>query len=185
MNRRGFTLIELLVVISIVSLLSSVVLSQIKIAQKKSTETAAVKTLEQLKITLDLYYDKYGKYPPTPTGTTDDARAANYGLTCWNCGGTIAPRDPNKLSSISEFLTRRPDGPPRIWQYCSDSYGYFYKVSPSGQGYKLALACAIEYGDMPTVMLDASFGLAYTASIYAPESAKTWQIYTLAGDLTP
>ncbi|OHA83964.1 MAG: hypothetical protein A2937_00460 [Candidatus Yonathbacteria bacterium RIFCSPLOWO2_01_FULL_47_33b] len=182
-TNKGFTLIELLVVISIISLLSSVVLSAIKTARTRGADAAAQQTITQMKSALEFYYDKYGKYPPTPTGTTNDGLAALYGVTCWDCTGSAAPLDANRLSAVSEFMTPRPRAT-RNNPLCGDYFGYFYKVSPSGQSYKLALVCSMDITNIPPSMLDFSF-VGITASVYAPDTAKTWGIYTTAASLNP
>ena len=66
--KRGFTLIELLVVISIISLLSSVVISNLNCAHAKSRDARRKLDLHQMEIGLELYYGKYGGYPWDGTG---------------------------------------------------------------------------------------------------------------------
>jgi prepilin-type N-terminal cleavage/methylation domain-containing protein len=60
---RGFTLIELLVVISIIGLLASVVLVALNSSRAKARDTKRVADLNQLRKALEIYYDKYNRYP--------------------------------------------------------------------------------------------------------------------------
>ncbi len=61
--RTGFTLIELLVVISIISLLSSVVFSGVRVSKVKSQDAYRIASLEAFQKGLELYYLENGNYP--------------------------------------------------------------------------------------------------------------------------
>lgn len=61
--QKGFTLIELLVVIAIISLLSSVILGALNDARAKARDRAMIQTVRQIQTALELYRQKYGKYP--------------------------------------------------------------------------------------------------------------------------
>lgn len=73
LKNRGFTLIELLVVISIISLLSSVVISNITAARVKARDTKRISDLQQIRTALELYYNTNGYYPSIGCG--------------WDCNG--------------------------------------------------------------------------------------------------
>jgi general secretion pathway protein G len=62
MSKKGFTLIELLVVISIISLLSSIVISSVNSARAKGRDTAKVRTLQEVRNALQLYYTDHQYY---------------------------------------------------------------------------------------------------------------------------
>jgi len=66
MTRRGFTLIELLVVIAIIGVLSSVVLASLGTARAKAGDARVRSDLRQVSIALQLYFDKYSRYPTNP-----------------------------------------------------------------------------------------------------------------------
>lgn len=78
LNKKGFTLIELLVVISIISLLSSVVLSALNNTRSKSRDAKRVSEIRQLKIALELYYDKNGTYPTNNTWPNDCSGSTTF-----------------------------------------------------------------------------------------------------------
>ena len=62
-SKKGFTLIELLVVIAIIGILSSVVLASLNSARKKSRDARRVADIGQIKLALELAFDKNSTYP--------------------------------------------------------------------------------------------------------------------------
>ncbi len=72
-TNRGFTLIELLVVIAIIGILSSVVLASLSIARQKSRDAKRISDVEQIQLSLELFYDANQMYPSTtPAGYSGD-----------------------------------------------------------------------------------------------------------------
>jgi len=64
-TRRGFTLIELLVVIAIIGVLSSVVLASLSTARAKSRDSRRISDIEQIRLSLELFFDAFQSYPST------------------------------------------------------------------------------------------------------------------------
>jgi len=64
-TRRGFTLIELLVVIAIIGVLSSVVLASLSAARAKSRDSRRISDIEQIRLSLELFFDAFQSYPST------------------------------------------------------------------------------------------------------------------------
>ena len=62
-DSKGFTLIELLVVISIIGLLPSVVFASLSTERAKARDARRLSDMRQMQTALDLYYDKYNRYP--------------------------------------------------------------------------------------------------------------------------
>lgn len=62
-RKRGFTLIELLVVISIISLLSSIIMTNLTTTRSKARDARRITEFRQIKTALELYYSKYDRYP--------------------------------------------------------------------------------------------------------------------------
>lgn len=65
---KGFTLIELLVVVAIISLLSSVVFASLNAAREKARDARRMSDLSQIRVALNLYYDKYGNWMEAGSG---------------------------------------------------------------------------------------------------------------------
>jgi prepilin-type N-terminal cleavage/methylation domain-containing protein len=67
-NNKGFTLIELLVVVAIIGLLSSVVLASLNTARGKARDAGREHDLGQIRLALNLYFDKYGNWMQSGSG---------------------------------------------------------------------------------------------------------------------
>jgi prepilin-type N-terminal cleavage/methylation domain-containing protein len=63
-HRNGFTLIELLVVIAIIGLLSTLSILALNSARSRARDAKRVHDMRQLATALEVYFDKYGNYPP-------------------------------------------------------------------------------------------------------------------------
>ena len=64
MKSKAFTLVELLVVISIVSMLASVVMVQVSLAQAKGRDSVRAQQIRQIDLATRMYVEKYQKAPP-------------------------------------------------------------------------------------------------------------------------
>ena len=88
-KNKGFTLIELLVVIAIIGLLSSIVLVSMKGVRAKARDAKRQSDMRQLTTALQLYYDKYERYPDN----TDPGDVGCWGN--WEAGNIVnGPGDP-------------------------------------------------------------------------------------------
>lgn len=67
--QKGFTLVELLIVISIVGLMSSIVLTPLNTATSMARDAQRKAHLDQVRIGLQLYHNKYGTYQVSGGGS--------------------------------------------------------------------------------------------------------------------
>lgn len=74
--RKGFTLIELLVVIAIIGVLASVVLASLNTARQKSRDAKRVSDINQIKLALEMQFDKDGEYPDKVADISTDFLAS-------------------------------------------------------------------------------------------------------------
>ncbi|MDP3996463.1 MAG: type II secretion system protein [bacterium] len=62
-HKAGFSILELLVVLFIIYVLSTIVVSQIRVAIKRARDTVRIETFHQMETALALYHDRHGVYP--------------------------------------------------------------------------------------------------------------------------
>ncbi|MEK7641870.1 MAG: type II secretion system protein [Patescibacteria group bacterium] len=75
--KRGFTLVELLVVISIVSMLASIVMVQISLAQAKGRDSLRTQQIRQIDTAMQLYVETYKRAPLADSLTGCDIQSEN------------------------------------------------------------------------------------------------------------
>ncbi len=125
---KAFTLIELLVVIAIIGLLSLVVSASINSARVKARDARRLSDIRQIQNALELYYDKYGRYPtPDYDGCGGwDTGSQDYPLLNGRMDEDImypVPVDPSKSGNCTGY---------RYFRYgagtsgCDASKGAFY-----------------------------------------------------------
>lgn len=76
-NFRGFTLVELLVVITIIGILSSLTAVGVFYARTAAINAYIKSQLTQVELTLELYKNEYGEYPPSLADKNAVERHAN------------------------------------------------------------------------------------------------------------
>ena len=127
LKNSGFTLIELLVVISIIGFLAALVTVSLNSARMKARDARRKADLTQIRKALDLYFDKYGYYPPS-SGCGYDCNGYSFSTS----GG-------NWIAGLQEFLPKiqvdpinNIAGPWSIGNY-SYAYGNVGKESYAAQ----------------------------------------------------
>jgi len=129
-HRKGFTLIELLVVIAVIGLLASIVLVSLGPARARARDTKRIQTLNQMAKALQLYYDRYSKYP----------NSSLAGVGCWpnwESGSVLNPSNSEFLPELvsegyfpSIPIETNPTSSTDAWQQCS--YRYMRVTNPCG-----------------------------------------------------
>lgn len=90
MKNKGFTLIELLVVISIISILSSVVLTTIKVAKEKAYSARNKTSINTIATALELYRLNNGELPQANPTWLPFPNALHSGfITTPNCNANV------------------------------------------------------------------------------------------------
>jgi len=64
LRRGGFTLLELLIVITIIGILATVAMPQLKVLPRRASEAVLKTDLRTLRDCIDQYYGDKGRYPP-------------------------------------------------------------------------------------------------------------------------
>lgn len=124
-NEKGFSLIEVLFVIGIISLLSSVILTNMNDARKMGRDGKRLIDMKEIQKALEFYYDENGEYPDSD----------GDGCGGWDVGN-------RNLSFMSGGLGQAMPNPPEDSVGADDCSGYrYYKYSAGFSG------CDISKGD--------------------------------------
>ncbi|MEO6536326.1 MAG: type II secretion system protein [Candidatus Paceibacterota bacterium] len=131
-KKNGFTLIELLVVIAIIGLLSSVVLASLNTARAKARDATRLSDMQQLKLSLELYYDANRAYPNTGGNWYGNCSSwGSKGTT--GAGGWIPDLAPTYIPSLP--LDPKPIGTVYCYLYRSDGVDYMLLVYNTAETY--------------------------------------------------
>lgn len=124
---NGFTLIELLVVISIISVLASIILTNVADARRKANDARRISDVRSMVSALQLAREKYGHYPCTSgqlssyTGFLDIVVEDGF-LTDY-------PKDPINSGAFVYFYATYKDNPDG---QCGASFQISYDIESRG-----------------------------------------------------
>lgn len=151
-NSRGFTLIEVTVTVAIIAILSAGILFGITEAGKKSRDTKRVADLRTLQSAIELYKQKYGRYPEGCRGPSQWSGQAgtNYACTAGNqyITGHVDTTDwdndgdrTERFTFAPEFIPTLPRDPKPLPDAQS---GYVYTTNTDGTVFKLMARRTVE-----------------------------------------
>ncbi|MDB5245390.1 MAG: gspG [Parcubacteria group bacterium] len=121
-TKKGFTLIELLVVIAIIGLLSSVVLASLNTARAKARDATRLSDMQQLKLSLELYYDANSNQYPNNGHTWWGTCSGFGGKGTTGANGWIPNLAPTYIPSLP--VDPKPIGAANCYLYNSDGVDY-------------------------------------------------------------
>ena len=122
----GFTLIELLVVIAIIGVLASTVLASLNTARGKARDARRINDFNQIRLALELYYDKYNVYPGPTSGVCNPGENEYGDGWCRDTrNNNGATQIQNWIPGLQEFMPSMPHNPqpyaprgPWPYHYC-------------------------------------------------------------------
>jgi type II secretion system protein G len=130
---RGFTLIELLVVVSIIGIIAAVVFANVNEGGAQARDAERQADLRNLQSALELYKNRYGRYP-------DGCQGAD--AWSWQSGvGSDCPSGTQYIVGLApEFIRALPVDP----KPAGNGTGYAYRVNTDGSVYKLVVFRTVE-----------------------------------------
>ncbi|MFA6525605.1 MAG: type II secretion system protein [Patescibacteria group bacterium] len=163
---NGFTLIELLVVIAIIGLLATIAVVALSSARTDARNAKRKADISQIANALEIYYDRYGRYPDNSTATgygeedITNINGFNWDLSCLEGGSKDA-----FITSLTQagIMAVTPNDPIyRVTPFLC--YGYTSVGYPAGNALKgyylisyLEGSAASGKNDCPNLGLPAQF----------------------------
>lgn len=153
---RGFTLIELTVTVAIIALLSAGILFGIAEGSRKARDTDRVGDLHTLQSAIELYKQKYGRYParctpanPALAGSWSGQDGTNYACVAGQqyIMGHVDVSDWDRDGDTTERFTFAPEfiaTLPRDPKLKDTQSGYVYTTNAAGTVYKLMAKRTVE-----------------------------------------
>lgn len=133
-KNKGFTLVELLVTISIISILAAVIAVNSLDSAKLSRDEKRQADIRNLQSSLELYKNKYGRYPEACDAKVDawaGQQGSNYACTANN---------QYIVGLAPEFISVLPIDP----KLNGGDSGYVYRTNAKGTVYKLMVRNTVE-----------------------------------------
>lgn len=153
---RGFTVAEIVVVIAIVSILASVVIFNAVSGSKRARDVDRQADLRTLQSAIELYKQRYGRYPAQCTRANPGAAGSWSGQPGTNFAcvtgeqyimGHIDTTDYDRDGNTTERFTFAPEFIPSLpmdTRLPDANSGYVYSVNGNGSVYKLAARRTVE-----------------------------------------
>lgn len=139
---KGFTLVEMMVVIAIIGILSVVVYASFSQARMQARDKIRQGQLEQLQVAIELYKDKYGRYPASGCSTPVGQWSGPIGDQDWNttCSDYIVGHTAGAVF-VPEFIDRLPVDPSN---FTNIGNNIFYRTDAGGTTYQVLHHMTVE-----------------------------------------
>lgn len=162
----GFTVVEMLVVVGIISVLASVIYFSGQEGSAQSRDAERQADLRNLETALELYKNRYGRYPQGCNGAGSWSGQVGTQYDC-------PDEDPSYIVGLApEFIRTLPSDP----RPNGDDSGYVYLTNADGTAYKLYVWRSVEQEsvdqDHPFVSCDI-YGLCSDV-YYAGNGLPSW-----------
>lgn len=132
--RQGFTLIELLVVVSLIAILAGVVYVNFNDSQKTARDVQRQSDLRDLQTAIELYKNKYGRYPEGCRGAGAWSGQLGTSFACTNGAGS------QYIKGLTEFIPVLPIDPRKV----GGEQGYAYVTNADGTVFKVIAMNVVE-----------------------------------------
>ncbi len=139
---NGFTLVEVLVTVTIISILAGIIAVNSIDSGKQSRDEKRQADLRNFQSSLELYKNKYGRYPEqcVASGVSANGWSGQLGtdFACDNGTNSYILGDTGRL--FTEFMPRLPIDP----KLNGTNSGYVYRTNTNGTVYKLMAINSVE-----------------------------------------
>ncbi len=139
---NGFTLVEVLVTVTIISILAGIIAVNSIDSGKQSRDEKRQADLRNFQSSLELYKNKYGRYPEqcVASGVSANGWSGQLGtdFACDNGTNSYILGDTGRL--FTEFMPRLPIDP----KLNGTNSGYVYRTNTNGTVYKLMVMNSVE-----------------------------------------
>jgi prepilin-type N-terminal cleavage/methylation domain-containing protein len=129
-GNRGFTLAEIIIVVAILSIIAGIVLFNITVAAKKSRDGDRQADLRTLQSAVELYKQKYGRYPARCATQNPSAVWSGQIGTSYACSGGdtqyIVGLAPEFIPTLP--VDKRLNGVNSGYVYTTNNTGTVYKI---------------------------------------------------------
>ena len=137
---RGFTIVELMVVVAIIGILAGIVFVGARPAGEQSRDTARQSDLRQIQTTLELYKNRYGRYPEGCNAAESWSGQVDTDFACGTANQPYILGNIGEGRPFAEFMVNLPKDP----KLNGDDSGYVYTVNADGSVYKFMAKNTVE-----------------------------------------
>lgn len=139
LNSKGFTLLELLVVISIIGLLATVIINSVNVARQKARDAERIKTVQEIRKAIELYFSDFGYYPPLLTTPANVGRTLGT-VVCPGLGGATIIGDAGWCDLMTAIAPYYKHGAKDPLNTITGSYLYWYDADGTRPDYYSLMA---------------------------------------------